>query len=84
MVQFYGGRSGALLSSFGERIFIQIKRIGFENPYFIIFEGVNAEDGNRVHLIQHTSQISVLFVAVEVPKDEKRPAQRIGFHTDTP
>lgn len=72
---------GAMLSSFGQRLLVQIEKVSYRNPFFIIFHGFNADDGSRVQLVQHTSQISVLFVAVEVPKEEHREARRIGFES---
>ncbi len=73
---------GAYLSSFGAKTLILIDNIGYHNPYFIIFNGVNAEDGCRVRLVQHTSQISVLFTVVKV-NDDRKP-RRIGFFIDKP
>jgi hypothetical protein len=72
---------GAYLSSFGTRVVIQIEGVGYHNPYFIIFYGRNTEDGQEVQLVQHTSQISVLFVAIKVTED--REPRRIGFDTST-
>jgi hypothetical protein len=69
---------GAYLSSFGQRIFIQIENVEYANPYFIIFDGINTETEGRVRLIQHTSQINVLFVAVQAKHKDRKP-RRIGF-----
>lgn len=69
---------GAYLSSFGQSILVQIESVGYQNPYLIVFYGTNAADGSRVQLIQHTTQINVLFVAIKVL--EARPPRRIGFH----
>jgi hypothetical protein len=68
---------GAYLASFGARIFIRIERVGCRNPYLITFTGLD-EEGRRVELVQHTTQLSVLFVAV--PVEEPRVPRRIGFH----
>lgn len=73
---------GAYLSSFGQSIFIQIKNVGYANPYLIIFDGINVDSKSRVRLVQHTSQISVLFVAVKVNAAEARKPRRIGFLPD--
>lgn len=69
----------AYLSSFGTRVVMSIKNIGYHNPYFIIFYGTNIEDGQRVRLVQHVSQISVLFTAIRVAPEENREPRRIGF-----
>lgn len=41
---------GAFLSSFGSEIIIQIQDVRYRNPYFIVFEGINTNDGTRVSL----------------------------------
>ncbi len=68
---------GAMLASFGREVVIHIESIGYHNPYFIVFYGSNSVDGAKVKLVQHVSQINVLFVSVKV--NENRPARRIGF-----
>jgi len=71
---------GGYLSAFGQTFLIQIEEIGYHNPYLIVFYGKNTSNGEQVQLVQHTSQISVLFVALKVKED--RPARRIGFHVE--
>jgi hypothetical protein len=70
---------GAYLASFGREIIVQIQSVGYHNPYFIIFYGINTENGQEVKLVQHTSQINVLFVAVKL-KDLSQKPRRIGFN----
>ena len=65
------------LASFGTRVIVLINNVGFHNPYYITFDGLNAETGERVRLVQHTSQTSVLLVASKV-KESRKP-RRIGF-----
>ncbi len=65
---------GAYLASFGKEIFVCIEDIGFENPYFIIFYGKVGD--SKVQLIQHVTQLNVLFKAVKI---KGREARRIGF-----
>ena len=72
---------GAYLSSFGTRVVIQIEDVRYHNPYFIIFYGKNIENGQEVKLVRHTSQFSILFVAIKVTEDRK--PRRIGFDTST-
>ena len=74
--------TAAYLASFGTQILITINNVGYHNPYFITFDGVNVESGQRVRLVQHVSQINVLFAAVTIPKEETRKACRIGFYVD--
>ncbi len=71
---------GAFLSSFGSEIIIQIQDVRYRNPYFIVFEGINTNDGTRVKLVQHVSQVSVLFTAIKIRDLERKP-RRIGFAT---
>src|SRR5882672_6736106 len=69
---------GAMLASFGREVTIRVADIGYHNPYFIVFEGEDLETGDRVRLVQHVSQISVLFRAVPKLPDHVEPV-RIGF-----
>ena len=71
------------LASFGTRVLVLIDNVGYQNPYFITFSGVNADTKQKVLLVQHVSQTSVLFTAVTVPKEDNRKARRIGFNVDT-
>jgi hypothetical protein len=54
--------------------------MGYFGPDMIVFYGKN-DSGEPVQLIQHTSQLSVLLVAVR--KQSERP-RRIGFILDEP
>jgi hypothetical protein len=72
---------GAYLTSFGREVLIRISRIGFRNPYLIIFQGTlegGGADGGSVELVQHTSQLSVLFTALPKVPTHEQP-RRIGF-----
>lgn len=71
------------LASFGTCVLVLLSRVGFQDPFFITFSGINAATKEKVHLVQHVSLISVLFTAVTVPKEENRKARRIGFIVDT-
>ena len=69
---------GARLVSFGRELSFHIEDMGYYGPDMIVFYGKN-EKGEPVQLIQHTSQLSVLLVAVR--KQSERP-RRIGFILD--
>lgn len=69
---------GARLVSFGANLTFHIEDMGYFGPDMIVFYGKN-ESGEPVQLIQHTSQLSVLLVAVR--KQQERP-RRIGFIRD--
>lgn len=69
---------GAHLVSFGHELTFHIQDMGYHGPDIITFYGKN-EKGEDVQLIQHTSQLSVLLVAVR--KQHEKP-RRIGFLLD--
>ena len=69
---------GARLVSFGANLTFHIEDMGYFGPDMIVFYGKN-DKGEPVQLIQHTSQLNVLLVAVR--KQEERP-RRIGFILD--
>lgn len=69
---------GARLVSFGQAVTFHIHNVGYWGPDIISFDGVNSE-GEKVQLIQHISQLSVLLVAMM--KLEEKP-RRIGFIWD--
>jgi hypothetical protein len=52
-----------------------LRQMSVSNPDMLIFDGVD-QDGRRMQLFQHHSQMSVMFV--EVPKIDEQP-YRIGF-----
>lgn len=66
---------GARLVSFGANLTFHIEDMGYFGPDMVVFYGKN-DQGEPVQLIQHTSQLSVLLVAVR--KQGERP-RRIGF-----
>jgi hypothetical protein len=68
----------AHLASFGREYIVQIHDIGYHNPYLIVFKGINVADGSKVRLVQHVTQINVLFVAVKVVEENRKPI-RFGF-----
>ena len=69
---------GARLVSFGQTVVFHLSDIGYYNPSLIIFLG-KTDDGEDVTLIQHISQISVLFMKLK-RLDPTQPKQPIGFH----
>jgi hypothetical protein len=68
---------GMKLVSFGQSNTFHVDSIGFYNPSLVVFVGLT-EDSNRVELIQHTSQINFLLLAL--PKlQPDQPKRKIGF-----
>ena len=55
---------GARLVNFGSDTTIYIEHVGYWGPDIITFTGTSP-DGNRVELLQHISQLSVLLIALE-------------------
>ena len=70
---------GAYLASFGPQTLISIDRLDYSDPFLIIFSGID-QKGNRVELVQHTSQLSLLFTTVTLQEGSK--GRRIGFHVE--
>ena len=66
---------GIRLASFGGVVVFHAEQIGFSKPNVITFYGVT-EEGERVQLIQHVSQLNFLLKAVK--KRDDKPT-RIGF-----
>jgi hypothetical protein len=65
---------GAYLSSFGTTFLIQIETVKFHNPFFIIFDGYTIDTKQKVRLVQHTTQLNVLFTSIKLNPEEKREA----------
>jgi len=67
-----------MIASFGQTVLVRILDVGYHNPYFMVFYGEDLETNERVQLVQHVNQVSVLFRAV--PKSPTvAKARRIGF-----
>ena len=64
------------LASFGTSMIMQVTDIGYQNPDMLYFYGYI--DGNETQLIQHTSQLNFVLMAVKKEEPE-RPPRRIGF-----
>lgn len=60
---------------------IIIDSIGFKNPNIIVFYG-HFENGSRVDLVVHQSQINLCLIPVKRP-DTSVPRRKIGFVPDT-
>lgn len=69
---------GGRFVSFGDDTHFHIADVGYWNPDIITFDGFD-QNGNRVKLIQHVSQLNVLLVAVRKMAPAAEPPRRIGF-----
>lgn len=69
---------GLRLASFGMAASLHVRAIGYKDPNIIEFHGVD-DTGRNLSLIQHLSQLSVLFVAMK-PVEAK--PYRVGFTVD--
>lgn len=67
---------GAMLSSFGQNVIMNVTGLGYANPSLIIFYGF--VNGQRCELYQHVNQINFLLMACPKAEPDK-PAHRIGF-----
>lgn len=68
---------GMQLVSFGQSVTFHVAEIAYCNPSLIIFKGW-MDNGRRVELTQHVSQISFLLIALPRLNPEK-PKRKIGF-----
>ncbi|WP_433742541.1 DUF6173 family protein [Falsibacillus pallidus] len=68
---------GLRLVSFGNAMQFHVDAISYINPSLISFMGM-LNDGSKVKLIQHVSQISFLLMALP-KREEHAPPNRIGF-----
>jgi hypothetical protein len=66
---------GARLLSFASEITFYIQDVGYYDPHMISFSGSN-ENGEKLQLVQHVSQLNVFLVAM---KKRGREPVRIGF-----
>jgi Family of unknown function (DUF6173) len=69
---------GAYFASFAGATCLHIESIKHRDPYYLILTGVT-EQGQKVRLIQHVTQTSILFVPVKVNPEEDRKPRRFGF-----
>lgn len=72
---------GVRLVSFGADIQFSVIRMGYIDPSLIWFEGI-LPDGSTTKLMQHTSQLSFLLVALKMAPESKKHA--IGFSVSGP
>ena len=70
---------GAYLASFAGGIRIHIESIKYQDPYYIVLSGTT-EQNQKVRLVQHVTQTSILFVPVKVTSEENREPRRFGFN----
>ncbi len=68
---------GVKLASFGQTVTFHVTDLGYYNPSLIVFYGL-MDNGQKVQLIQHVSQISFLLIAVQ-KLDPEKPKIKIGF-----
>ena len=66
---------GVRLASFGGVIIFHAEKIGFSKPNVITFCGIT-DDGEKIQLIQHVSQLNFLLKSVKKRNDVPT---RIGF-----
>lgn len=69
-------QAGGKFITFGSEAFA-IDSVTYQNPNILIFSGTTAE-GETVQLIQHTSQLNLLLLAVKRNNPEE-PRRKIGY-----
>ena len=65
------------LASFGQSHTINVESVSTLGPHLIVFSGI--ENGCRVQLVQHVSQLNFLLFAA--PSSAPIPRRTIGFQT---
>ena len=73
-------QAGGKLVAFQDTVF-SIDDISYWNPNIIIFNGT-LSNGSFVQLVQHTTQLNLLLVAVPRTDDTSKPRRKIGFSPD--
>lgn len=71
---------GASLVSFNPNHVFHIINLGYHGPDMVIFYGED-NDGKKMTLLQHISQLNVLLIAIP-SVDTSKPARRIGFSSE--
>ena len=66
---------GARLASYSSAVSFYIQDVGYCDPHIITFSGRN-ENGEKLQLLQHVSQLDILFIEMKKKADEP---VRIGF-----
>lgn len=69
--------AGIMLASFGQTVTINVTEIGYKEARLIRFKGIT-DNGSAVELIQHTTQLNFLLVALKREQPEE-PKKQIGF-----
>ena len=68
---------GMRLVAFGQTIVFHVTSLGYQNPNFILLNGL-MQTGERVQLVQHVSQLSFLLMTLPC-LDPSQPRKRFGF-----
>jgi hypothetical protein len=68
---------GMRLVTFGQAITFHVESLGYHDPSIIYFHGTT-DNGDRVSLVQHVSQISFLLIAMK-RKNPDEPKKPFGF-----
>jgi len=76
--QLDGDQELAMGYAGGEAGVLRIEGIGYFDPDIVTFYGRD-DDGRRMQIIQHVTQLNVALIAVPKDTNEAEPARRIGF-----
>ncbi|MBD2578865.1 DUF6173 family protein [Oscillatoria sp. FACHB-1406] len=68
---------GAYIANLGGSSYLRIESISYRDPYYLILIGQNED--RRVKLVQHVTQINILFVVIKIKPEEDREPRRFGF-----
>ena len=67
--------------SFGESIIIHVEDLGYWNPRLICFYGTDSK-GQKVQLIQHVNQISILLIKLKRIPERTRIGYKLSQELD--
>lgn len=71
-------QAGGRFVTSSDGLTFSIEDVSYWNPDMLIFYGT-LPSGSKVQLLQHTSQLNLLLVAVPRTDDVSQPRRRIGF-----
>lgn len=68
---------GLQVSTLGTGVKVYLSDLSYHNPHLIIF-GSEDQDGTKIRIVQHITQLNYALIAILKPEQEK-PKRKIGF-----
>lgn len=70
--------TGLVLVNYDNNLVLNIRSIAYRNPSIIIFQGENSATSDPIELVQHISQVNILFTKIK-RQEPSKPKNPIGF-----